>query len=78
MNAVEIEAAISDLAMEPFNVDEFPYAFLAAFGNKDTTLKRLRTGTGAKRCWDIYDSDILCRFPLDVRSFTGCSIRSGS
>ena len=44
MNAVEIEAAISDLALQPFNRTEFPYAFLAAFGNKDTTLKRLRTG----------------------------------
>jgi hypothetical protein len=44
MNAVEIEAALSDLALEPFNAQEFPFAFLAAFGNKDTTLKRLRTG----------------------------------
>jgi hypothetical protein len=44
MNAVEIEAAISDLALAPFDADEFPYAFLAAFGNKDTTVKRLRTG----------------------------------
>lgn len=44
MNAVEIEAAVSDLAAEPFNAREFPYAFLAAFGNKDTTLKKLRTG----------------------------------
>lgn len=44
MNAVEIEAAISDLAMQPFNAVEFPYEFLAAFGNKDTALKRLRTG----------------------------------
>jgi len=44
MNAVEIEAAISDLALQPFDAAEFPYAFLAAFGNKDTTLKRLRTG----------------------------------
>ncbi|MDH0373367.1 lactate dehydrogenase [Comamonas aquatica] len=44
MNAVEIEAAVSDLATEPFNAQEFPYAFLAAFGNKDTALKRLRTG----------------------------------
>ena len=44
MNAVEIEAAISDLAVEPFDPAEFPFAFLAAFGNKDTTLKRLRTG----------------------------------
>ena len=44
MNAVEIEAAISDLAMEPFDTVEFPFAFLAAFGIKDTTLKRLRGG----------------------------------
>ncbi len=44
MNAVEIEAAISDLAVQPFDAAEFPFAFLAAFGNKDTTLKRLRTG----------------------------------
>ena len=44
MNAVEIEAALSELACQPFDVAEFPFAFLAAFGNKDTTLKRLRTG----------------------------------
>ncbi|MDE2402687.1 MAG: lactate dehydrogenase [Burkholderiales bacterium] len=44
MNAVEIEQAISDLALHPFDATEFPYAFLAAFGNKETTLKRLRTG----------------------------------
>jgi hypothetical protein len=44
MNAVEIEAALSDLALEPFQAEEFAYQFLAAFGNKDTTLKRLRSG----------------------------------
>ena len=44
MNAVEIETAISDLAQQPFDAAEFPFAFLAAFGNKHTTLKRLRTG----------------------------------
>ena len=44
MNAVEIEAAISDLALESFDAAAFPYAFLAAFGNKETTLKRLRSG----------------------------------
>ena len=42
MNAVEIEEAISDLAMQPFDVGNFPYQFLAAFGNKDTSLARLR------------------------------------
>ncbi len=44
MNAVEIESAISELALQPFDAAEFPFAFLAAFGNKDTTLKRLRAG----------------------------------
>lgn len=44
MNAVEIEQAISDLALQPFDSAEFPFAFLAAFGNKETTLKRLRSG----------------------------------
>ena len=44
MNAVEIEAAISELALAPFDAAEFPFDFLAAFGNKDTSLKRLRSG----------------------------------
>lgn len=44
MNAIEIESAISELALQPFDAAEFPFAFLAAFGNKDTTLKRLRAG----------------------------------
>jgi hypothetical protein len=44
MNAVEIESAVSGLALLPFNPTEFPFAFLQAFGNKDTALKRLRTG----------------------------------
>uniref|UniRef100_E6QHA1 site-specific DNA-methyltransferase (adenine-specific) n=1 Tax=mine drainage metagenome TaxID=410659 RepID=E6QHA1_9ZZZZ len=46
MNAVEIEEAISALAEEPFDAAEFPFVFLAAFGNKDTTIKRLRTRDG--------------------------------
>jgi len=48
MNAVEIEEAISTLASQPFDSAEFPYAFLTAFGNKDTTLKRLRKGESNK------------------------------
>ena len=44
MSPVEIEAAISELALLPFDAAEFPFAFLAAFGNKDTALKRLRGG----------------------------------
>jgi len=48
MNAVEIEEAVSELASAPFDRGEFPYAFLQAFGNKETTLKRLRTGVSNK------------------------------
>ncbi len=48
MNAVEIEAAISELALQPFDTAEFPFEFLAAFGNKDTALKRLRVGNSNK------------------------------
>lgn len=44
MNAVEIEQAITELASQPFDAAEFPYAFLEAFGNKATTIKRLRSG----------------------------------
>ncbi|WP_369803338.1 type IIL restriction-modification enzyme MmeI [Pseudorhodoferax sp. Leaf267] len=32
------------LALQPFDAAEFPYAFLAGFGNKDIALKRLRSG----------------------------------
>lgn len=45
MNAVEIEQALSDLAAQTFDAAEFPFAFMAAFGNKETTLKLLRTGS---------------------------------
>ena len=48
MNAVEIEEAISQLAEQPFDAAEFPYAFLLAFGNKETTIKRLRAGSSNK------------------------------
>src|SRR5476649_1073440 len=48
MNAVEIEQAISTLAEQPFDAQEFPFSFLQAFGNKETTIKRLRSGTSNK------------------------------
>ncbi len=48
MNAVEIEEAISQLADQPFDAENFPYAFLEAFGNKQTTIKRLRAGASNK------------------------------
>jgi hypothetical protein len=48
MNAVEIEAAVSDLVAERFDAAEFPFQFLAAFDKKETTLKRLRKGDSNK------------------------------
>ena len=45
MNAVEIEEAVSALADQPFEAGEFPFAFLEAFGNKATTIRRLRSGS---------------------------------
>lgn len=44
MNPVEIEEAVSNLALEPFDPAEFPFQFLRAFGQKDTALARLRAG----------------------------------
>jgi len=52
MNAVEIEEAVSRLAEQPFDAASFCFAFLEAFGNKETTLKRLRSG-------DSNQSDLL-------------------
>ena len=48
MNAVEIEEAISDLAMQPFVPEDFAYSFLEAFGNKSTSIKKLRSGSSNK------------------------------
>ena len=40
MNSVKIEEAVSELARQPFEAGEFPFAFLQAFGNRATTIKR--------------------------------------
>ena len=48
MNAIEIEEAVTALSEAPFDGVEFPYAFLIAFGNKETTIKRLKSGTSNK------------------------------
>jgi len=45
LNAIEIEEAITNLANQAFDSEDFPYAFLEAFGNKATTIKRLRSGS---------------------------------
>jgi hypothetical protein len=44
MNPVEIEEAVSSLALDPFDANEFPFQFLRAFGNKETAIQRLRAG----------------------------------
>ena len=48
MNAVEIEQAVTELSELPFDKDEFAFQFLVAFGNKETTIKRLRAGNNNK------------------------------
>lgn len=48
MNAVEIEEEVTKLAERPFDREEFPFAFLEAFGNKDATIRRLRSGATNK------------------------------
>jgi len=45
VNAVEIEEAITDLVGQDFDPENFAYAFLEAFGNKATTIKRLKSGS---------------------------------
>ncbi|WP_299306951.1 DNA methyltransferase [uncultured Croceicoccus sp.] len=44
MNPVEIEDAVTQLAAAPFDGAEFPFQFLAAFGNRKTTIDRLKKG----------------------------------
>ena len=48
MNAVEIEQAISELADQPYDAAEFPFAFLECFDNSDARSKKLRKGTSNK------------------------------
>jgi len=53
MNAVEIEEAISQLAEQEFDPVAFPYAFLEAFGNKATTIRRLKSKRSSSNSSDI-------------------------
>jgi len=53
MNAVEIEEAVSQLAQAPFDPDEFPFVFLEAFGNKQTTIKKLKSKKGSSNQSDL-------------------------
>lgn len=53
MNPVEIEEAVSRLAEAPFDPETFPFAFLEAFGNKATTIKRLQSKSGGSNQSDL-------------------------
>ena len=44
MNPVEIEQALTDFAQEKYDPIEFPFKFLSCFGNKETTIKKLKSG----------------------------------
>jgi hypothetical protein len=53
LNAVEIEEAVSQLAMDRFDAEEFPFVFLKAFGNKATTIKRLKSTKNSSNSSDV-------------------------
>ena len=63
MNAVEIEEAVSELASQPFDSQEFAFLFLEAFGNKATTIKNLHKGNTNK---SIIDGDVLQRNNIHI------------
>jgi len=67
LNAVEIEEAITQLADQLFDRANFPYAFLEAFGNKETTIKRLPAGASNKS--DI--GDVLQTNNIDIATSGG-------
>ena len=54
MNAVEIEEAISALALEPFDPAEFPCAFLEA-------VEKIRDGTITQYCYDAKTASLALR-----------------
>ena len=66
MNPVEIEEAVSQLAEAPFDPETFPYAFLEAFGNKQTTIKRLKSARGGSNHSDLPDG-VLQRSNIHLR-----------
>lgn len=57
MNAVEIAEAVSELAAAPYVRADFPYRFLAAFGFKETTINKLKSGSANKS--DVPDGVLL-------------------
>ena len=72
MNAVEIEEAVSELFEQPFDAVSFPGAFLEAFGNKPTVIKRLQSGTNLS---DI-DGAVLQRNNIHFKTCEEGQVRS--
>lgn len=66
MNAVEIEQAISELAEQDFDAANFPFAFLEAFGNKATTIKRLRSATKSSTNASDIEGGVLQRTNIHI------------
>lgn len=64
MNAVEIEDAVSALSEQPFDAAGFPFAFLEAFGNREATIRRQRTGASNRTIADLHDPE---NMPADLR-----------
>jgi hypothetical protein len=48
LNAVEIEQAVSGLVEAPFDRESFAFSLLEAFGNKATTIRKLKTDRSKK------------------------------
>jgi len=65
LNAVEIEQAITTLAEQDFDAESFPFAFLEAFGNKATTIKRLKSKKGSSNTSDI-EGGVLQRLNIHI------------
>jgi MmeI, DNA-methyltransferase domain/MmeI, target recognition domain/MmeI, N-terminal domain/MmeI, helicase spacer domain/MmeI, C-terminal domain len=63
VNAVEIEEAVSELVEQDFDPADFPFAFLEAYGNKESTLKMLRNG---KRNASDVDGAVLQRNNIHI------------
>ena len=53
MNGIEIEQAVTELVEAPFDPQAFPFAFLEAFGNKFTTIKRLKSTSNSSNQSDL-------------------------
>lgn len=66
MNAVEIEQAISELAEQEFDSANFSFSFLEAFGNKATTIKRLRSTTKTSTNGSDIEGGVLQRSNIHI------------